>query len=517
MYNLEFVRTSPTPSSTPSSYDVIVVGAGNAGLCAAIAARESGATVLVLEKAPRAERGGDTAYTGGLFRFAFRGMEQVRDLVPEYTEAELRDVEVGRYTEQDFSNDIDRTSEGLADAALVDELVRGSFDTMLWLNRRCGVRWMLATGRQAYRSNGKFRFFGSLIVEAHGGGQGLSDRLFQRAEDMGCEVRYHARAHRLITDARGDVRGVEVRSSEGTERIESNAVVLAAGGFQANTEMRARYLGSEWDLAKVRGSRFDTGDAIRMGLDIGARPYGHWSSCHAVAWDLMAPETGDLEMGDLYQKHSYPLGVVVNRDGRRFVDEGADFRNYTYAKYGREILRQPGRQAFQIFDKKTIPMLRDEYRAPKVTKATTQTIEELADAMLIDPATLRKTIDDYNAAVTEGACDPSVLDGKASRPAGQPPKSNWAQRIDEPPFEAYAVTCGITFTFGGLRIDRKGRVLDGEDRAIPGLFGAGELVGGLFYYNYPGGSGLMAGAVFGRNAGVSAAAARAGAGATAAR
>jgi len=148
-----------------------------------------------------------------------------------------------------------------------------------------------------------------------------------------------------------------------------------------------------------------------------------------------------------------------------------------------------------------------------VTKATAQTIEGIAEQMLIDPATLRQTVDEFNAAVSDVPCDPSVLDGKSSKPAGQPPKSNWAQRIDEPPFEAYAVTCGITFTFGGLRIDRDGRVLDGEDRPIPGLYGAGELVGGLFYYNYPGGSGLMAGAVFGRNAGRTAAAERIGVGA----
>jgi tricarballylate dehydrogenase len=489
-------------------FDVVVVGAGNAGLSAAIAARDAGARVLVLEKAPEAERGGDTAYTGGLFRFAFGGIDQVRELLPEYTEAELATVDVGRYSEQDYSNDIDRTSEGLADPAIVDALVRDSYDTMLWLNRRCGVRWMLATGRQAFRSNGLFRFFGSLILEAHGGGQGLSDQLFARASELGAEIRYRAKGDRLVTDDRGRVIGIEVTGPGGRRTIAADAVVLAAGGFQANAEMRARYLGPEWDLAKVRGTRYDTGDGIRMGLDAGARPYGHWSSCHAVAWDLLAPETGDLRVGDLFQKHSYPIGIVVNRDGRRFVDEGADFRNYTYAKYGREILHQPGRQAFQIFDRKTIPLLRDEYRVAGATKARADTIEAIAEQMLIDPVQLRATVDAFNAGVSDGPCDPAVLDGKSSRPAGQPPKSNWAQRIDEPPFEAYAVTCGITFTFGGLRIDGSARVLDTEDRPIPGLFAAGELVGGLFYYNYPGGSGLMAGAVFGRAAGRGAAASR---------
>ena len=493
-----------SPKSDAPRYDVVVIGAGNAGLCAAIAAREAGARVLVLERAPQHERGGDTAYTGGLFRFPFTGMDQVGALVPEYTAPELAAVDVGRYTEADYAADLDRMSEGLADPVLVEALIRNAYPTMDWL-RRAGVRWMLATGRQAYRVQDRYRFFGSLVVEAHGGGQGLSDQLFARAGSMGIDILYRTRGQALVTDDVGRVVGVQARSDEGRRTYRCAAVVIASGGFQANAEMRAKYLGPEWDLAKVRGTRYDTGDGIVMALEAGARPYGHWSSCHAVAWDLLAPETGDLRVGDLFQKHSYPIGIVVNREGRRFVDEGADFRNYTYAKYGREILRQPGRQAFQIFDKKQIPLLRDEYRVRGATKARADTIEEIAEQMLIDPAGLRRTIDDYNAAVKDGPYDPTRLDGKAAHPPGQPPKSNWAQRVDEPPYEAYAVTCGITFTFGGVRIDAEARVLDTEDRPIPGLFAAGELVGGLFYYNYPGGSGLMAGAVFGRKAGASAA------------
>ncbi|HET8570022.1 MAG TPA: FAD-dependent tricarballylate dehydrogenase TcuA [Candidatus Limnocylindria bacterium] len=487
-------------------YDVVVVGAGNAGLCAALAAREAGARVLVLEWAPEHERGGDTAFTGGLFRFPFTGMDEIAPLVPEYGESELAAVDVGRYTQNDFAQDLDRMSEGLADPVMVDLLVRGAHATMLWLRQRCGVRWMLATGRQAYKiADGRHRFFGALILEAHGGGQGLSDQLFARAKAAGVDVLYRTRGERLVTDDLGRVIGVQARSDEGRRTYACGAVVLASGGFQANAEMRARYLGQEWDLAKVRGTRYDTGDGITMALAAGAKPHGHWSSCHAVAWDLLAPETGDREVGDLFQKHSYPIGIVVNREGRRFIDEGADFRNYTYAKYGREILRQPGRQAFQIFDKKTIPLLRDEYRMKGVTKARADTIEALAAEMLVDPAALRKTVDEYNAAVQAGPFEPTKLDGKAAYPAGQPPKTNWALRIDEPPFEAYAVTCGITFTFGGVKIDTEARVLDTEDQPIPGLYAAGEMVGGLFYYNYPGGSGLMAGAVFGRAAGVSAA------------
>ncbi len=488
----------------PESTDVVVVGAGNAGLSAALAAREGGARVLVLEKAPQDERGGNTAFTGGLFRFPFDGIEQIKPMIPDYSEEELAVVEVGRYTERDFLDDLERVTEGLTDPVLSELLVTGARPTMLWLRER-GVRFLLALGRQAFMVEGKRHFFGNLILEAHGGGQGLSDQLFATAEKNGIDIAYESKATRLVTDVdTGRVIGIRVQSGRASHIVHCPAVVLAAGGFEANREMRARYLGPDWELAKVRGTRFNTGDAIRMALDLGAQAYGHWSCCHSVAWDLLANDVGDLRIGDLHQKHSYPLGIVVNRLGRRFLDEGADFRNYTYARYGREILKQPGRQAFQIFDSKTVPLLRDEYRIREATRGRANTIYELADQLTIDPIGLRQTVDAFNAAVKEGDFNPSALDGKGTTGI-EPPKSNWAQRLDEPPFEGYAVTCGITFTFGGLRIDRRGQVLDTEDRPIPGLYAAGELVGGLFYYNYPGGAGLMAGAVFGRMAGRAAA------------
>lgn len=490
-------------------FDVVVVGAGNAGLCAALSAQEAGARVLVLEKAPRAERGGNTAFTGGLLRFPFEGMEEIKPLVPDYTAAELDQLDVGRYTRRDYANDLDRVTEGLSDPDLVEILTTQAYPTMRWLTER-GVRWLFAIGRQSYvdPTTGKRRFFGNLILEAHGGGQGLSDRLFEIAEKSGIAIAYETKANALRLNDRGAVVGIGIRDADGQREVSCGAVVLACGGFEANREMRTRYLGPDWELAKVRGTRFNTGDGIRMALEIGAQPYGHWSCCHAVAWNLMAGDVGDLRVGDLHQKHSYPLGIIVNREGKRFVDEGADFRNYTYAKYGREILKQPGRMAFQIFDSKTIPLLRDEYRQRSgpsyVTKVTATTIEELADGLMIDPAGLKRTIEEFNAAVQPGDFNPSILDGKCTRGI-DPPKSNWALPIDEPPFEGYAVTCGITFTFGGVRINRHGQVRDMEDRPIPGLYAAGEMVGGLFYYNYPGGAGLMAGAVFGRLAGRSAA------------
>src|SRR6202035_2280553 len=299
--------------------------------------------------------------------------------------------------------------------------------------------------------------------------------------------------------------GVVVRREGRTMTVGAKTVILASGGFEANAEWRARYLGPGWDLAKVRGTRFNTGDGIRMALEIGAMPYGNWSGCHAVGWDRNAPEFGDLRVGDGFQKHSYPFGIMVNGRGRRFVDEGADFRNYTYAKYGRAVLEQPSSYAWQVFDSQVLYLLRDEYKMRGATKVRADTLEELVNKTQdVNPAGFLKTIRDYNAAVKRDVkFDPNIKDGKATVGLALD-KSNWANTLEKPPFEAYSVGCGITFTFGGVKIDTAGHVLDIEDAPIPGLFAAGELVGGLFYFNYPGSAGLMAGAVFGRISGRSA-------------
>ena len=484
-------------------HDVVIVGAGNAALCAAIAARERGARVLVLERAPEYFRGGNTYFTGGVIRCAYRGIEDIKALVPDMSPEEERSVDVGSYTEEDFYADLMRVTSGRSDPELAQMLVSRSHPTLLWLREK-GVRFVLSFGRQAFKVGDRYRFWGGLVIESVGAGKGLSDQQFEVAERMGVEVRYQAKGTRLLQDPRGKVFGITVQTPDGFDDITGGAVVLACGGFESNAEMRARYLGPGWELAKVRGIPYNTGDGIRMALDIGAQPHGHWSSCHAVAWDLNAPPYGDRTVTELYQKHSYPFGIIVNNEGKRFVDEGADFRNYTYVAYGREILHQPQGVAFQIFDDKVKHLLREEYRIPQVTMVTAGTIKELADSLDIDTEGLVRTVGEFNAAVQDGDHNPAILDGKGTVGI-QPPKSNWALPIDTPPFLGYAVTCGITFTFGGLKINGRGQVLDCEEVPIPGLYAAGELVGGLFYYNYPGGSGLMAGAVLGQVAGESAA------------
>jgi len=485
------------------SYDVIVIGAGNAGLSAAIAASELGAKTLVLERAPVHLRGGNSYFTGGLFRFAYNGIDDIRSLISEMSDKESENVDVGSYPKNKFYEDVMRVTEGLADPQLVEILTSNSFSTMEWLASH-RIPWILAYGRQAFEDSGKMKFWGGLILEAVGAGKGLSDSQFSALDKLGVEVMYDSRAISLLIDQNSKVEGVKVRHSKQMIEINASSVVLASGGFESNPEMRTRYLGPGWELAKVRGTQFNTGDGIQMALDVGAQSFGHWSGCHSVQWDFNSPNFGDRNIADLFQKHSYPFGILVNILGKRFLDEGADFRNYTYAKYGREVLHQPQRIAFQIFDEKTKHLLRDEYNIPQVSKVTASSIEELGEGIGVDPVVLAKTVSDFNNSIVDGEFNPTLLDQKCTQGIF-PPKSNWAQPIDTPPYSAFAVTCGITFTFGGLRINSNAQVLENDDYPIEGLYAAGELVGGLFYNNYPGGAGLMAGSVFGRLAGESAA------------
>ncbi len=487
----------------PSSIDVVVVGAGNAAFCAAHAAAEQGASVLVLERASEDESGGNSRFTAGAFRCVYDGVDDLRTLMPDLSDAEVAVADFGTYTQDKFFDDMGRVTEYRTDPDMCELLVTRSKETMRWLQKK-GIRFIPIWGRQAYKIDGRFVFWGGLTVEAWGGGPGLVEAHTTIAKKNGIQVAYNSRAMSLIADDDG-VKGVRVKHEGKTVEVMAKSVVLAAGGFQANHEMMTRYMGPNWELAKIRGTRFNTGDGHKMALDIGAMATGNWSGCHAVGWDRNAPEFGDLAVGDNFQKHSYPWSIMINANGERFVDEGADFRNYTYAKYGRVILNQPGQFAWQVFDKKIIPMLRDEYRIKQVTKVRADTLEELVQKLDdVDPVKALETIKAYNAAVTKDVkFDPNVKDGRKTVGLAIN-KSNWANTIDEGPFEAYAVTCGVTFTFGGLKIDTDGQVIDQDGKVIPGLHAAGELVGGLFYFNYPGGTGLMAGSVFGRLAGTTA-------------
>lgn len=483
---------------------VIVVGGGNAGLCAAISARENGAEVLLLERGDGELKGGNTSFTAGAMRVAYDGVDDLLTLMPDLTEQELAMTNFGSYPESAFLDDLARVTEYRTDPDLAETLASRSLQTLQWM-RSHGVKFAPIYGRQAFKVDGKFTFWGGLTVEVNGGGPGLIDFLTREAQRLGVTIEYGARVTDLVIDE-PTVSGVVVRQGGRSRTERADAVVLACGGFQANAAWRAKYLGPNWDLAKVRGTPYNAGDGHRMAMAVGASPAGNWSGCHAVGWELNAPEFGDIRVGDAFQKHSYPWGVMVNAHGKRFVDEGADFRNYTYAKYGRIILNQPGQFAWQIFDQKVTSLLRDEYRIKQVTKVTANTLEELADKLDgVDKDGFLKEIAAYNAAVDQSIpFNPNVKDGR--RTVGLSiDKTNWANTLDTPPFEAYAVTCGVTFTFGGLRINTEAQVLDTDQRPLPGLYAAGEIVGGIFYFNYPGGTGLTSGSVFGRIAGESAA------------
>lgn len=486
-----------------NNYDVIIVGAGNAALCAALSAQEEGAKVAVLEKAPESERGGNSSFAETM-RVVYNGVEDIRALCPDLTDEEVATTDFGVYTEEQFFDDMARVTQNRTDPDLCEIIVKNSKATLHWM-RKNGVRFIPYYGKQAYKIDGKFKFFGGVTISLWGGGEALVDALIKTGKKKGIEVFYDAWVQDLVHSDTG-VSGVIARINGVTQTIKARAVILACGGFESNAEWRNRYLGPGWDLAKVRGTKHNTGDGLAMALRIGASPNGHWSGCHSVSWERYATEFGDHMLTPQFQRHAYPMSIMVNADGKRFLDEGADFRNLTYAKYGRIVLQQPGQFAYQIFDSKWINNLFDTYRGKHVSKIRANSLEELADKLEdVNKEQLLQTIKEFNAAVkTDVPFNPNIKDGRCTIGL-EIPKSNWANRIDTPPFEAYAITCGCTFTFGGVRITKKAQVVDTRLEPIPGLFAAGEMVGGIFYFNYPGASGLTSGSVFGRIAGRTAA------------
>jgi tricarballylate dehydrogenase len=480
--------------------DVVVVGAGNAALCAALAAAQAGARVLVLEKAPFAERGGNSRFTGGLLRFAFDSQQDALGVLADLGDATPEQLDVPPYPVEQYVADVTRLSGGRCSPELIGMLAAGSRDAVSWLAGH-GVTYELY--EKHVEHEGRRSWPDRAMIKVRGGGEALVAALFGAAERAGIEIRYDAQVVDLDLSA-GDRVRLAVRFMGEMSTVEALAVVLGSGGFEANPAARAVYLGQSWDLAKARGTRHNTGEVLAQLLAKGAAPVGHWSGAHAVPVDAGAADVGDLRLGALTTRLSYPYGIMVNADGRRFIDEGADFKLLTYARIGREVLGQPRGVAFQIFDQRTVALIEPRYgngSAPVVAS----TVEELADGIGVDRAVLAATIADYNASVRSGDFNPTVLDGKGTD-ALMPPKSNWAQRLDQPPYVAYQVTCGITFTYGGVGVDTQARVLTSAGRPMPGLYATGEITGGFFYHNYPAGAGLMRGAVFGRIAGSQAAA-----------
>ncbi|MBI4182782.1 MAG: FAD-dependent tricarballylate dehydrogenase TcuA [Proteobacteria bacterium] len=483
--------------------DVIVVGGGNAGLCAALAAREQRVRVLLLECAPPEGRGGNAAFCAGSIRVAYRSREDVLRLFSRLPAEEAERLEIESYPEETFFDDLARLSGYRADADQIATLVGRSLDTAAWL-RDQGLPLKPGGGDPTGGERPRRCIPAGEAVKVRGAGRGLVDGLYRAAARAGVQVRYQTRAVALLAEDDRIV-GVRARRQGRTAEVRARAVVLASGGFEANAAWRAQYLGPGWELARVRGSRFNVGDGIRMALEAGAVPCGNWSGSLSAALDPAAPEFGDPRETRGYQRRSYPYGILVNTRGRRFTDEGRDTWNYTFADMGRIVLAQPGHIAWQVFDAKVAPLLRSEYHGEGVTRVSAESLEALAAGLHgMDGAAFLRTVAEYNAAVDDSvAFDPSRKDGRATRGL-DPDKSNWANTIDRPPFLACAVTCGIHFTFGGIKTDLLGRVLDDGGRPVPGLFAAGALVGGTFHLSVPGGAARTRSSVFGRIAGASA-------------
>jgi tricarballylate dehydrogenase len=318
-------------------------------------------------------------------------------------------------------------------------------------------------------------------------------------------VRYGSAVSELLQDESGSVVGVKTKDDDGVRMLGAKAVVLGCGGFEANVQMRTQHIGPLVGAAKVRGTPHNQGDGLRMALAIGAMPWGQWSGCHATPisadWGDFAPR----EMTDRSNRLSYVYSVMINRKGKRFVDEGEDGALFTYAKFGRAILAEPGAKAYQLFDSKVIHLLEPRYSTSDPIKANS--LEDLiAQLDIDDKQQALKTVINYNdhARSADDGFDPTKKDGLSTKGLDLE-KTNWALRLDKPPYYAYSATGGITFTFGGLKINENAEVIGTDWRPIKGLYCCGELVGGLFYDNYPAGTGLVSGATFGRIAGRNAA------------
>ncbi|KAH6720379.1 flavoprotein subunit of succinate dehydrogenase/fumarate reductase [Leptodontidium sp. MPI-SDFR-AT-0119] len=507
--------------------NVIVVGGGNAGFCAAISAAQSGArNVLLIDKCPEEWAGGNSYFTAGAMRTAHSGLKDVLPLVNNVDAEMAKLIDLESYTRDDFLADMERITHGKYDRELGKTLVEESTSAIQWLAKN-GVRFQLSFNRQAYKVDGRYKFWGGLCLKTEDGGRGLVRDHQSAAERHGITILYQTAAEKINLDPQtGVFKSLLVNRQGKKVSISAQALILAAGGFESNPRMRAQYLGPGWDLAHVRGTPYNTGECLEMAIrDIAAKQVGQWSGCHSVAWDASSPQnSGDQKISNEFTKSGYPFGVTINSQGNRFFDEGSDIRNYTYAKFGKAILAQPQGVAFQVWDSQTIKWLRDEeYRDEIVEKIHGDSIEELAQNCALkgleNPTGFVQTLKCYNEAVYNHRAengsglkwDPAIKDGlgtQSSKTQLAVPKSNWALPIDQGPFMAVKVGCGVTFTFGGLAVESQtsGVISNFTGKVVPGVFCAGEMLGGLFYENYPGGSGLTSGAVFGRKAGIRAAA-----------
>jgi tricarballylate dehydrogenase len=453
-------------------HDVLVIGGGNAALCAAISARRQGASVLVLEGAPKFYRGGNTRHT--------RNMRCAHD--------EPTEILTGPYTEQEFWEDLLRVTGGETDEELARLMIAESKDILNWIVEQ-GVRWQPSLGGTLSlgRTNSFFL----------GGGRAMLNALYRTAEELGVEILYDAEVVDLQID-KGMFLSATLKQGNGTARVRAATLVAAAGGFEANIEWLKQYWGEAADNFLIRGTPYNRGSILKMLLNKGVQEVGDPTQCHAVAIDARAPR---FDGGIITRLDCVVFGIVVNRNGERFYDEGEDIWPKRYAIWGRLVAGQPGQIAYIIFDSTVLTSFMPSL-FPPIQAAS---IAELAVRLELDPAVLEKTVCNFNAAVRPGTFDHTILDD--CRTEGiTPPKTHWARRIETPPYYAYPVRPGITFTYLGTRVNKEARMLMKDGKPSANMFAAGEIMAGnVLGRGYAAGIGMTIGSVFGRIAGQEAA------------
>lgn len=445
-------------------HDVLVIGGGNAALCAAISARRAGASVLVLEAADTFYRGGNTRHT--------RNMRCAHDSATGSLS--------GPYSEDEFFEDLLRVTKGRTDEDLARFMIHESKSMLGWIEEQ-GVRWQPSLGGTLSlgRTNSFFL----------GGGRSMLNALYLTAERLGVEIRYGAEVTDLeIAD------GMFLSATVGSEKVRARSLVAAAGGFESNIEWLKRYWGDAAENFLIRGTRNNKGTILRLLLDAGVQEVGDPTQCHAVAIDARAPK---YDGGIITRLDCVIFGIVVNKNAVRFYDEGEDIWPKRYAIWGRLVAAQPDQIAFVIFDASSLKLFMPSLFPP----IESPTLEGLAGKLGLDPRGFRSTIDGFNAAVRPGTFDDTILDDCRTEGIA-PPKSHWARRIDTAPFYAYPVRPGITFTYLGTRVNKDACMIMKDGRAAANMFAAGEIMAGnVLGEGYAAGIGMTIGAVFGRVAG----------------
>jgi tricarballylate dehydrogenase len=448
--------------------NVLVIGGGNAALCAAISARRQGASVLVLEMAPKFYRGGNTRHT--------RNMRCAHDAATE--------ILTGPYTEEEFWEDLLRVTGGETNEELARFMIRESKDILNWIVEQ-GVRWQPSLGGTLSlgRTNSFFL----------GGGRAMLNALYLTAERLGVKIAYEAEVVDLdIQD--GAFISAKVRQGAEALEVRAGALVAAAGGFEANIEWLKEYWGEAADNFLIRGTPYNRGTLLKLLLDKGIKPVGDPTQCHAVAIDARAPK---FDGGIITRLDCVVFGIVVNKNAERFYDEGEDIWPKRYAIWGRLVAAQPDQIAYIIFDSPSLEMFMPSLFPP----VQASTIQELADKLGLEATALQTTIDTFNAAVGPGTFDHTVLDN-CSTQGLTPPKSHWARRIEKAPFYAYPVRPGITFTYLGTQVNKDARMIMSDGRPTANMFAAGEIMAGnVLGKGYAAGIGMTIGSVFGRVAG----------------